>query len=79
MKTNRITVTGTFKSDDTVNFKVTETIFTGEGTLDYTNTIIEEGTTTEVLYDEANDADLAEDFFSNRYSKEGFDFRCMID
>ena len=79
MKTNRIYVTGTFRSDDTVNFKVTETIFTGEGTLDFTDTLIEEGTTTESLYNEENDEDLTESFFSNKYGKEGFDFRCMID
>jgi len=79
MKTNRITTKGTFNSNDTVSFKVIETIFTGEGSLDYTNTTIEESTTTEVLFDDDTDTDLTEEFFSNKYSKEGYDFICMID
>lgn len=78
MKTNRTTVTGTFKADNTVNFKIVETIFTGEGMLDYINTTIAEGTTTEVLYDEANDTDLTHDFFKKKYGKNDFDFICEI-
>lgn len=79
MKTNRITVTGEFRSDDTVTFKVTETIYTGEGTFDYTNTITDSGVTTEVLYNEENDEDLTFEFFKEKYGKEGFEFDCIIE
>ena len=77
MKNNRILVTGTFNTDDTVTYKVQETIFTGEGTLDFTLTTTHEGVTSEVLSDE--DDDLTCDFFKNLFSKEGFDFDCFID
>ena len=78
MKNNRITIIGTFNANDTVTFKATETIFTGEGASEYTDTLIEAGKTEEVLYDEESDADLTEEFFEKKYGKDGYDFWCAI-
>lgn len=74
MKTNRIEITGTWDANDRINFKATETIFTGEGTLDYTMTIIASGKTEDVI-----EYDTEEDYFKNLYAKEGYDFYCAID
>jgi len=75
MKANRITITGDFRSDDTVNFTAIETIFTGEGALDYINKTIEQGVTVEAFEEDEE----AESYFENKYSKEGFDFYCSLD
>lgn len=82
MKTNRIYVNTDYRSDETINYKVDEMIFTGEGEADYTKTTIATGTTADkfpLTGDEENDDKIITDYFKNKFAKEGFEFDCLID
>lgn len=79
MKANRIDIHGTFNADNTVTFEVKETVFTGEGTLDYSMTTTDSGVTEKALYNEDADEDFSFDYFKNKYSKEGFEFDSFIE
>lgn len=82
MKTNRIYVNTDYRADGTINYKVTEFVFTGEGEGDYNKTIIAEDTTIEIFpitdNEEADDK-IITDFFRDKFARKGFEFDCLID
>jgi len=75
---NYIAVSGTYRRDDTIRFKAIKTIYTGTGSLDYEEEILEIGVTEEIF--DTDDCDeQSEKYFRNKFAEEGFEFDCFID